>query len=214
MSTILFKRFLAKPLQIAYIVPSSKALIRKVSSKLDFSKPKTIVEFGPGEGCHTREIVQRMHPGSRLLLFELDPELSKHLKVQFADDPRIEVLNVDAADLKEELRKREIGYCDYVVSGIPFSILEIGKKRSILNAVYESLAPNADSAFVIYQCTNELKQHATMFPRIQSEYFIRNFPPMVVTVYFKQELAPHQSNGNGLNGHNGRNGHNGQNGHH
>ena len=35
--------------------------------------------MGPGEGCHTREIVRRMHPESRLILFELDPELAQHL---------------------------------------------------------------------------------------------------------------------------------------
>jgi len=188
MSSLLFKRFLARPLQVAYILPSSKALIRRVMSKLDFSQPRTIVEFGPGEGCHTREIVRLMHPDSRLLLFELDDELAAHLKEQFAGEPRVEVLHTDAANLKAELRSRNIEFCDYVVSGIPFSILEINKKRSILDAVYESLAPNSTSAFVIYQCTNELKQHATMFPRTQSEYFIQNIPPMVVTVYYKQAL--------------------------
>lgn len=187
MSSLLFKRFLARPLQVAYILPSSKALIKRVASKIDFSQPRTIVEFGPGEGCHTRELVRRMHPDSRVLLFELDPELAAHLEKQFADDPRIEVLNTDAACLKTELAARGVEYCDYVVSGIPFSMLEIGKKRSILRAVYESLAPAPSSAFIIYQCTNELKHHATMFPRIQSEYFIQNFPPMVVAVYYKQE---------------------------
>ncbi|HWL54622.1 MAG TPA: rRNA adenine N-6-methyltransferase family protein [Chthoniobacteraceae bacterium] len=209
MSSLLFKRFLARPLQVAYILPSSKALIKRVASKLDFSRPRTIVEFGPGEGCHTRELVRRMHPDSRMLLFELDPELAAHLEKQFADDPRVEVLNADAASLKAELAARGIEYCDYVVSGIPFSILEIGKKRSILRAVYESLAPAPSSAFIIYQCTNELKQHATMFPRTQSEYFLPNFPPMVVAVYYKQEInAPLSAAPNGnaapaakLNGH-------------
>ncbi len=202
MSSLLFKRFLARPLQVAYILPSSKALIRRVASKLDFSRPRTIVEFGPGEGCHTRELIARMHPDSRLLLFELDDELAAHLEKQFANDPRVEVLNTDAARLKEELSARGVENCDYVISGIPFSILEIGKKRSILQAVYDSLAPTSESAFVIYQCTNELKQHATMFPRIQSEYFLQNFPPMVVTVYYKQKAAccngAHHVNGNGV----------------
>jgi len=200
MSSLLFKRFLARPLQVAYIFPSSKALIRRVASKVDFSQPRVIVEFGPGEGCHTREIIRRMHPDSRLLLFELDPELAAHLRDQFAGDARVEVLNTDAARLREELEARGVRHCDYVISGIPFSILELGKKRSILRAVYDSLAPGATSAFIIYQCTNELKQHATMFPRIVSEYFLPNFPPMVVTVYYKEEAplnGSHHRNGTG-----------------
>jgi len=212
MSSLLFKRFLARPLQVAYILPSSKALIRKVTSKMDFSSPRVIVEFGPGEGCHTREIVRRMHPESRLLLFELDPELAAHLKKQFADDPRVEVLHQDAACLKEELERRAIAHCDYVVSGIPFSILEIGKKRQILHAVHESLYPSPDAAFIIYQCTNELRQHATMFPRNQSEYFIQNIPPMVVTVYYKQAAGQGAVNGTGNGNGAGANGANGQHG--
>ena len=32
----------------------------------------------------------------------------------------------------EELARRGIAQCDYIVSGIPFSILEIKKKRALL----------------------------------------------------------------------------------
>src|SRR4051812_31810252 len=128
MSVIFLKRFLKRPFQVASIIPSSKALIRKVADKMDFSGPRVIAEFGPGEGCHTREIANRMHADSRLLLFELDPELAQHLRDQFGKDPRVTVLHQDAAELPAELARRGIEHCDYVVSGIPFSILEPGKK--------------------------------------------------------------------------------------
>ena len=187
MSALLFKRFLAQPLRIAYILPSSKILVRKAADKIDFTKPSTIVEFGPGEGCHTRELVRRMHPESRLLLFELDPQLAEHLHDQFDGDKRVEILNIDAIHIKRELRNRGIEYCDYVVSGIPFSCVEVNKKRSMVRAVFDALAPNPTSAFIIYQVTNELKQHAKMFPRTESEYFVPNVPPMILTVYYKQE---------------------------
>ena len=192
-------------MQVASIVPSSKVLIDRVAGKFDFSVPRIIAEFGPGEGCHTREIVRRMHPESRLLLFELDPELANHLRISFRDDPRISVLNTDAANLPTELAARGIQYCDYVVSGIPFSTMEIQKKRQLLQCIHESLAPNAKSAFIIYQVTNELRGHAKLFPRVQSEYCLQNIPPMFVTVFFKQALNGSSRNGNG-NG-NGKNGH-------
>jgi len=194
MSALLFKRFLMQPLRVAYIVPSSKALIRRVRAKLDLSKPKTIVEFGPGEGCHTRELAAQMHPDSRLLLFELDDELAAHLRVQFRNDPRVEVLHTDAARLPEVLAERGLTHCDYVISGIPFSIIEIKKKREILQGVYDSLAPNAESAFVTYQVTGELRQHAKQFPRVESEYCLQNLPPMFVLKFFKQALNSHSCN--------------------
>jgi len=180
-------------MQVASIVPSSKVLIDRVASKFDFSVPRIIAEFGPGEGCHTREIISRMHRDSTLLLFELDPELANFLRHQFRDDSRIIVINTDAANLPQELSSRGIQHCDYVVSGIPFSTMEIGKKRKLLQRIQESLIPAPHSAFIIYQVTNELRGHCSKsFPRIESEYCLQNIPPMFISVFFKQAL-----NGNG-----------------
>jgi phospholipid N-methyltransferase len=212
MSFLLFKRFLARPFQVAYVVPSFKALTRKVVSKCDLSKPRVIVELGPGEGCHTREIVTRMHPDSRLLLFEIDQVLAEHLRKQFAHDPRVEVITTDAARISEELAARGLEHCDYVISGIPFSLFDIPTKQRLLRAVYEALAPLPHASFVVYQCTHELRRHATMFVRVESEFFLRNLPPMFVTVYHKQELngrthvgaccdGPTSRQPHGINGH-------------
>src|SRR5476651_637607 len=108
MSTLFFKRFLTRPMQVASIIPSSKQLIRRVSSKFDFSEPRIIAEYGPGEGCHTREIVLRMHPKSTLLLFELDSEFADHLRHQFRHDHRVHVINTSANEILAELKKRKI----------------------------------------------------------------------------------------------------------
>ena len=96
-SALFFKRFLKHPFQIASIFPSSKALVERVGSKMDFSRVRVIAEYGPGEGVHSREIARRMPPGSQLLLIELDPAFSRDLERQFADDPRVHVINGDAA---------------------------------------------------------------------------------------------------------------------
>ncbi|HEY1582207.1 MAG TPA: rRNA adenine N-6-methyltransferase family protein [Chthoniobacterales bacterium] len=185
MSALFFKRFLQKPFQIASIIPSSKALVDRVASKMDFSEARIIAEYGPGEGVHSRELAARMTPDSRLFLFELDPAFSRDLERQFANDPRVHVINRDAASLTEELAKHGIEQCDYILSGIPFSILEIKKKRALLQTTYDAL--HAGGAFIIYQVTNELRQHATFFDRAESEYCLQNIPPMFVTVFQKAQ---------------------------
>jgi phospholipid N-methyltransferase len=182
-SALFFKRFLKRPFQIASIVPSSKALVERVASKMDFNGPRVIAEYGPGEGVHSREIAQRMSPDSHLLLFELDAALSRALERQFAADSRVHVIHGDAASLPYELERRGIVCCDYILSGIPFSILKIDKKRALLRKTYDALAPGG--SFIIYQVTNELKQHATVFERAESEYFLQNIPPMFITVFHK-----------------------------
>jgi phospholipid N-methyltransferase len=186
MSVLFFKRFLQRPFQVASIIPSSKALVERVASKMDFTQPRIIAEYGPGEGVHTREIARRMPPGSQLLIFELDPDFSRDLERQFANDPRVHVINGDASELPAELQRRGIPYCDYIVSGIPFSILDIEKKRALLQKTYDSVAPGG--AFIIYQVTNELRQHATHFDQAKSEYFLQNIPPMFITVFRKSSM--------------------------
>ncbi len=191
-------------------MPSSRTLIRKVSDKMDHSVPRVIAEYGPGEGCHTREIARRMHADSRLFLFEIDSELCAHLRKQFAGDPRISVHNDDCVKLPQILSDKGHQHCDYVVSGIPFSILEKNKKREILDHTYAVLAPQAHSAFIIYQVTNELRTrgHCDHFAWAESEYCLRNVPPMFVTKFFKTEdgksLNGHRKNGQAIsNGSNG-----------
>jgi phospholipid N-methyltransferase len=184
-SVLFLKRFLQRPFQVASIVPSSKALVERVARKMDFSQPRVIAEYGPGEGVHSREIARRMSPDSHLLLFELDPAFSHDLARQFARDRRVHVIHGDAARLPEELGKRGIGCCDYILSGIPFSILKIDKKRALLQKTHDALAPGG--SFIIYQVTNELKQHATFFEHAESEYFLQNIPPMFITVFQRSQ---------------------------
>lgn len=186
MNALFFKRFLQRPFQIASIVPSSRALVERVAAKIDFDRARVIAEYGPGEGVHSREIARRMHPEARLLLFELDPAFSRDLERQFADDPRVAVVNRDAADLPLEMKLRGIAQCDYILSGIPFSILKIDKKRELLKKTYDALAPGG--SFIIYQVTNELKQHATLFDAAESEYFLQNIPPMFITEFRKGSM--------------------------
>ncbi len=154
---------------------------------MDFRQPRVIVEYGPGEGVHSREIARRMSPGSHLLLFELDPALSRALEPQFAGDRCVHVVHGDAARLPQELERRGFASCDYILSGIPFSILKIDRKRALLQKTHDALAPGG--SFIIYQVTNELKQHATLFEHAESEYFLQNIPPMFITVFQKAQSA-------------------------
>lgn len=199
MSVLFLKRFLQRPRQVASIIPSSRTLIRRVVDKMDLEQPRVVAEYGPGEGCHTREIVRRMHPESRLLLFELDAELAEHLAEHFQSDPRVTVLNADAATLPEQLLRHGLTHCDYVLSGIPFSLLETEKKRALLKATHDALRPAHHAAFIIYQVTNELKEkgHCAHFARVESEYCLQNIPPMFVTKFYRT------INGHGANGANG-----------
>ncbi len=174
-------------MQVAYVLPSSKKLIERVLSRMDFENARIFVEFGGGEGCYTREIAKRMHPEAKLLVFELDPHLAEHLRKQFRGDERVLVYESDAAHFRDELHKLGLRHADYVVSGIPFSYIPPRKKKEILHAVHEGLTPAG--LFVVYQVTMELKGHARMFTACEAEYCLATIPPMFVIAFHKTEVT-------------------------
>jgi phospholipid N-methyltransferase len=177
MSLLFFKRVLANPIRVGYIVPSSPFLTRKTARCIDFSKPRTVVELGPGEGCHTRQIVRRMNPGSKLLLVELDSHFADHLKEQFAGDPRVVVVQGDALHLPEILAEHGFVDPDYIVSGIPFTIMERGLREQLIASIANSMGPA--SVFITYQFSLQLAEHE-LFEMKHRAHCLLNVPPLNV----------------------------------
>lgn len=186
-ATLLFRRFLADPKKIAYVMPSSRGMVKRILGRMDFDKARVFVEFGGGEGCYTRQIARRMSDDSKLLVFELDPHLAEHLRRQFRDDPRVLIYESDAAFFRDELDKLGLKHADYVVSGIPFSYIEPKAKQVILRSVHDGLSP--EGLFMVYQVSMELKNHGRMFPGCEVEYFLANIPPMFILAFHKSEIT-------------------------
>lgn len=186
-ATLLFRRFLADPMKIAYVVPSSKGMVKRILGRMDFVKARVFVEFGGGEGCYTRQIARRMSDDSKLLVFELDPHLAEHLRRQFRDDPRVLIYESDAALFRDKLHSLGLRHADYVVSGIPFSYIEPKAKKVILHSVHDGLS--TDGLFIVYQVSMELKGHARMFTGCEVEYFLANIPPMFILAFHKSEIT-------------------------
>lgn len=177
MSLLFFKRVLANPIRVGYIVPSSGFLTRKTAKRIDFSKPRVIIELGPGEGCHTRQIVRRMTPESRLILIELDDHFAAHLEKQFAHDSRVTVVHADALHLAETLEGLGISDPDYIVSGIPFTIMESDLREKLLANI--ALAMGANTTFITYQFSLQISEHR-LFELSRRNLCLLNVPPLTV----------------------------------
>ena len=123
--------------------------------------------YGPGEAFIQREIARRMPPGSKLLLFELDRRVPATER-QFCGRPRACTSSMAMPRaLTEELEAAGSR------SAIKFfraslSASRINKKRALLEQTYEGA--RGGRSFIIYQVTNELRQHAKWFDRADSEF--------------------------------------------
>jgi len=59
--------FLKNPVMVGSIIPSSKVLIDKMLSPVDWDNTKLFVEYGPGVGTFTRPILERLTPDATLV---------------------------------------------------------------------------------------------------------------------------------------------------
>ena len=186
MSLFFLKRVLANPARVGYIVPSSRFLTNQTAGFIDFSVDRIVVELGPGEGCHTRRIAQRLGAGSRLILIELDHRFAEHLKKQFAHDARVSVVNADALALAETLIDLGVSVPDYIVSGIPFTIMPRAPREQLLTRIADSMGP--ETRLITYQASLQISDHAH-FDLVRSKHCLLNVPPLHVMELRKQSAT-------------------------
>jgi phospholipid N-methyltransferase len=170
------KNFLRDP-DVASVTPSSPFLVRRVCQWMDFQRPETVVEYGPGTGVFSAHIAERMHPGSHLVLIESNADFCATLRERFAGDGRVTVVNDRAERVSVILDRADIDEADVVLSGIPFSFLDDDVRHDLLMRTRDVLAD--DGVFLVYQAYNHLERPLRHhFGDVEKEFELLNLPPM------------------------------------
>jgi phospholipid N-methyltransferase len=120
------------PSAVGAIVPSSPRLATLLASVVPSAGAPVVVELGPGTGAISAAIERRLPPDGRHLAVELDPELAAYLR---ATRPELEVIEGDAAHLRELLAVRGVSRVDAVISGLPWALFDQSAQESILAQV-------------------------------------------------------------------------------
>jgi len=173
---ILFARnFLRHPRLIGSIIPSSKFLIRSLLSQVDWSRANVVVEYGPGFGNFTREILAQMPKHGTLVVIEMNEEFVRHLRGRFRD-PRLRVVCGSAANVRSILSRLHLPEADYVISCLPFSIMPEGVRNTIFNESRQVL--REDGTFLMYQYNRKvLSDLEPVFGRVDCDFELLNIPP-------------------------------------
>lgn len=184
---VFLRAFLQRPKQIGSVIPSSRFLVRRLMRAARPEDAKLVVEYGPGTGVVTRELLRRLPSDGRLLAIEINERLAEHLREQVAD-PRLVVHVGSAADLPAILAARGLGAPDVVVSGIPFSTMDLELGRRILGATHRALAPRG--RFVAYQVRDRVESLGReLMGRAETKVELRNLPPMRIYSWTRPEEA-------------------------
>ncbi len=159
------------------IMPSSKILVRRLLSSIDFSKTNFIVELGPGNGCVTHALLERMTADSILLCLELNSEFAAQLNT--VEDPRLHVYNACASSIRDILDQLNIKEVDHVVSSLPLAIIEDAMVSNILSSINLNL--RGGGTFLQYQYSlANYKDVKPFFREVKLKFTLRNMPPAFV----------------------------------
>ena len=113
-----------------------------------------------------------MRPDARLVALEIDPGLARLLEDRY-DDPRLQVVCDSAEHLQKYLDGEQ---ADVLVCALPFTSLEPGLRRRILESLPRALAPRGVALVIQYSplIQSELRR---LFPSVRRRISMLNVPP-------------------------------------
>ena len=171
---LLFARnFFRHPRMLGSIVPSSRFLIKQLLEPIDWAQARVIVEYGPGVGGITTEVLRRMRPDAILIAIETNPEFVSFLRSSTKDE-RLHVVEASAESVDEILRQHGHEKASYIISGIPFSTIPAPVRERILRKTCAVLEPGG--SFLVYQFSTRVLQDLRRIFR----YVRRKFEPLNV----------------------------------
>ena len=185
--TLLFaKNFLQHPKMLGSLIPSSRFLVDRLLSKIDWGRAGTIVEYGPGVGTITTHILARMAPQARLIVFEKSGDFVRYLGRAFPY-PRQQVVHGSAENVGKELKRLGLEGADYIISGIPYTTMPEQLRGKIMQESREAL--NSGGAVLVYQFTRAVLPYLlAYFDQVYQDFEPLNILPARL-FYCTQEVV-------------------------
>lgn len=174
-----FRRWLANPLQMGSIVPSSPALCSRVVRHTRRAPDEFVLELGAGTGVISAALLKGGIPAERLCVVEIVPGMAMHLRSVL---PGVTVIEGDARDLPRLLPQDWHGRIGTVVCGIPLVLLPKPMQARFIEAI-ESVAPGRGFLHYSYCVTSPLPAKAHGLAAKREAWTPLNFPPASVWRY-------------------------------
>jgi phospholipid N-methyltransferase len=169
------RNFFKHPRMLGSIIPSSPFLVRRLLEQVDWQHARVVVEYGPGVGTITREILRRLHPEATLVVLETNEDFVDFLE-RSLPDPRLQVVKGSAETIQAELTRLGLPAADYVLAGIPFSTMPADCRERILEDSLDALSPQG--SMLIYQFSSRvLSDLRRVFPNVECDFEPLNILP-------------------------------------
>lgn len=160
---------------LGWMFPSSRFVVGQVLKQIDWEKTRVIVEYGPGVGTFTRDILRKMHPEARLIALETNQDFCRYLN-ESVRDPRFTLLHESATEIDSALKRLGLPGADCIISGIPFKTIPEALRGEIVRKTHAALRP--EGQFLVYQLSGAVRPYLeTVFGRVRQDFELLSIPP-------------------------------------
>ena len=183
MDNLGFIKTAIKDYKVGAITKTSSFVVKRI---LDCIKPeyKYFVEYGPGDGVLTKEILRIMPKDGKLVGIERNADFFSELRN--IKDKRFLAVHGDIVDVTENLKSLRLPRIDFVVSNVPFTIMSGRIREKIVENTCGAMSPGG--TFVVFQYSLLLKPIIKkVFNNFSSCIEIRNLPPYFIMTAEKKD---------------------------
>ena len=173
------RAFMRDRQRIGTVAPTSSSAGHHMAQLGDVAHAKRVVEFGPGTGAITNQILKELPTDGRLWAYEVHEPFVDHLRATI-HDPRLTLLPESAEHIRN-LRAAEApeGF-DAIICSIPFSLLPPPVTSGILAAAADSLRPGGALVALQYHPTYLRPIMREHFAEVHGVWHLWNIPPTLL----------------------------------
>lgn len=183
---LFLRRWLAHPLRVGAIMPSSRALARLVARNAVATPDDLVVELGAGTGTVSRALIDVGLRPENLVLIELDADLLGYLRRRF---PHSTVVDGDASRPRDLLPGAMCGRVDTVISGIPALQFPLAKQRAFIDQCFDVMRAGGQLLQYTYSLNSPLPCQALRLDGRRLGVAFANVPPAHVWGYTPRQSA-------------------------
>jgi len=174
------RSWIEKPISTGAVMPSGKALARRMASYVDPASKGPVIELGPGTGPVTEALVAHGVDPSRLVLVEFNPTFCRLLRTRY---PTATVVQGDAYRLRRLLETYVREPAAAVVSGLPLVTKPLRTRLRLISDAMGLLAPSAPFIQFTYAMLPPIPKALSGITAEASDLIWLNLPPARVWVY-------------------------------
>jgi phospholipid N-methyltransferase len=126
------------PRAVAAVSPSSANLARHLVASVDWDSTSTVLEYGPGTGAITKEIVAQLPTETDFYAIEISSKFANVLRKRFPD---LNVLEGSVGSVKSLCEEQGVEQVDAILSGLPWAAFSSEDQTTYLDATMQVLRP-------------------------------------------------------------------------